>query len=446
MTTLAKDLNTSLTNISLTITTYMVFQGISPTIVGGLSDRYGRRPAYLLCFVVYIAANIGLALQTNYAALLVLRCVQSAGSSGTTALSNGVVSDVATRQQRGSYVGLAALGSSLGPALGPLIGGLLNHFLGWRAIFWFLAIYGGVMLFIYLIFIPETCRNIVGNGSVPPQRWNRPLIAVFRQRRLGKDSANLSRETIVRKMRPGILSSIPILLEKENLLMLFFGGIFYAGFYIIITGLPAQLSLTYNYNSIQVGLCYIPIGAGPLLIRPFVGRIMDANFRRHAQRLGVEIDQEVQHNIDDFPIERVRLEISLGFTYFACIAIIPYGWVIGMEHPPLPAILVLLFFMGLSVSAAFQPLSAVVIDLNTKSSAAASAANNLVRCLLGAGGVAIVNPLFNALGRGWTATLIALIWGVMSLCWWAVIIWGPQWRADKRNKKSKKLERALENV
>ncbi|KAJ5313145.1 uncharacterized protein N7443_000029 [Penicillium atrosanguineum] len=432
MTTLAKDLNTSLTNISLTITTYMVFQGISPTIVGGLSDRYGRRPAYLLCFVVYIAANIGLALQTNYAALLVLRCVQSAGSSGTTALSNGVVSDVATRQQRGSYVGLAALGSSLGPAL--------EQFFG------FLAIYGGVMLFIYLIFIPETCRNIVGNGSVPPQRWNRPLIAVFRQRRLGKDSANLSRETIVRKMRPGILSSIPILLEKENLLMLFFGGIFYAGFYIIITGLPAQLSLTYNYNSIQVGLCYIPIGAGPLLIRPFVGRIMDANFRRHAQRLGVEIDQEVQHNIDDFPIERVRLEISLGFTYFACIAIIPYGWVIGMEHPPLPAILVLLFFMGLSVSAAFQPLSAVVIDLNTKSSAAASAANNLVRCLLGAGGVAIVNPLFNALGRGWTATLIALIWGVMSLCWWAVIIWGPQWRADKRNKKSKKLERALENV
>ncbi|KAJ5096681.1 major facilitator superfamily transporter [Penicillium angulare] len=446
MTTLAKDLNTSLTNISLTITTYMIFQGISPTIVGGFSDRYGRRPAYLLCFTVYIAANIGLALQKNYAALLVLRCVQSAGSSGTTALSNGVVSDVATRQQRGSYVGLAALGSSLGPALGPLIGGLLNHFLGWRAIFWFLSIYGGVMLLVFLILIPETCRNIVGNGSVPPQRWNKPLVSFVQQLGLDNATGDNSHETIVRKKRPGILSAIPILLEKENLLILFFGGIFYAGFYIIITGLPAQLSSTYSYNSIQVGLCYIPIGAGPLLIRPFVGRIMDANFRRHARRLGVKIDKEIQHNIDDFPIERVRLEISLAFIYFACITIIPYGWVIGMEQPPLPAILVLLFFMGLSVSAAFQPLSALVIDINTKSSAAASAANNLVRCLLGAGGVAIVNPLFDALGRGWTATLIALVWGLMSFCWWAVIKWGPRWRTNKKNKRSKKAQRALENV
>ena len=93
-----------------------IFQGLSPTIIGGISDRYGRRPAYLICFTLFIAANIGLALQTNYAALLVLRCLQSCGSSGTVALSNGTVSDLATRAERGRYIGLAALGSSLGPA------------------------------------------------------------------------------------------------------------------------------------------------------------------------------------------------------------------------------------------------------------------------------------------------------------------------------------------
>jgi multidrug resistance protein len=188
MLTLARDLNTSLTNISLTVTTYLVrslqflhrtllqktdhfweiFQGIAPTIVGGISDRIGRRPAYFLSFTLFIAANIGLALQTNYVALLILRCLQSCGSSGTAALSSAVVSDVATRQQRGSYIGFAALGSSMGPALGPLIGGLLTHFLGWRSIFWLPTIYGGVMLLIYMLFMPETCRNIVGNESLPP--------------------------------------------------------------------------------------------------------------------------------------------------------------------------------------------------------------------------------------------------------------------------------------
>lgn len=390
---------------------------------------------------MYVAANIGLALQTNYAALLVLRCVQSAGSSGTTALSSAVVSDVATRQQRGSYIGLAALGSSLGPALGPVIGGLLNHFLGWRAIFWFLAIYGGVMFCVYLIFIPETCRNVVGNGSRPPQRWNRPLIAIFQQR---DNPDHSSKETtVVHKKRPGILSSIPIIFDKENFLMLLFAGIFYAGYYIIITGLPSQLASTYHYNSIQVGLCYLPVGAGPLLIRPFVGRMMDVNFRRHARKTGVEIQDNVQYNIEGFPVESARLEIACFFVYLACVCVIPYGWVMGLEQPPLPAVLVLLFFVGLSTSAAFQPFSALIIDINTKSAASASAASNLVRCLLGAGGVALVNPLYNALGRGWTGTLVALVWVVTSSCWWMVMRWGPRWR---KSKDSKKPKRAMEAV
>ena len=292
------------------------------------------------------------------------------------------------------------------------------------------------MFSVYLLFIPETCRNIVGNGSIPPQRWNKPLRASFQKRQSDRENAGVSREAVVPKNRPGILSSIPIILDKENLLMLFYAGIFYAGFYIIITGLPSQLSSTYNYNSIQVGLCYIPFGAGPLLIRPFVGKMMDANFRRHVRRSGVEINKNVQYSIKNFPIERARLEISLGFAYLSCISIIPYGWVMGMKHPPLPAALILLFFMDLSSSAAFQPLSALVIDTNPKSSAAASAANNLVRCLLGAGGVAIVNPLFNSLGRGWTATLIALVLVLTSSFWWLVIIWGPHWRIEKEIKQA----------
>jgi multidrug resistance protein len=343
---LAKDLNTSLTNISLTITTFMVsytlsniphherltplpqiFQGIAPTIVGGLSDRIGRRPAYLLAFTIYVAANIGLALQTSFVALIILRCLQSCGSSGPVALSSAVVSDVATRQERGSYIGYSALGSSMGPALGPLIGGLLTHFLGWRAIFWFLAIYGGVMLLVFLIFIPETCRNVVGNGSIPPQRWNKPLIAYIISRKQTRIEAQKVSPDTPAKKRPGLLSTIPIILDKESFLALFFSGIVYAGYYIIITSLPQQLESSYHYNSIQVGLCYLPIGLGPLLIRPVVGRLMDANFRRHAKRLGVKVVDNRQQNIDEFPIERVRFEVSLLCVYCSTALIIPYGWV-----------------------------------------------------------------------------------------------------------------------
>ncbi|KAK6437606.1 hypothetical protein LTR95_006204, partial [Oleoguttula sp. CCFEE 5521] len=99
--TLADDFHVTPSNINLTLTTYMIFQGLAPTIFGDLSDMAGRRPAYMIAFTVYLGACIGLANCKTFAALLVLRCLQSSGSSGTIALASGVVADVATSADRG---------------------------------------------------------------------------------------------------------------------------------------------------------------------------------------------------------------------------------------------------------------------------------------------------------------------------------------------------------
>lgn len=79
---MATDLGVSLQLMNLTITVYLVIQGVIPAVLGDLADQIGRRPVYLLVLVVYVAACIGLAIQKSYAALVVLRMLQSAGSSG----------------------------------------------------------------------------------------------------------------------------------------------------------------------------------------------------------------------------------------------------------------------------------------------------------------------------------------------------------------------------
>lgn len=79
-------------------------------------------------------------------------------------------------------------------------------------------------------------------------------------------------------------------------------------------------------------------------------------------------------------------------------------------------------------------LQVLLVDCHPDSPSSTSAASNLIRCILSAGGVALVEPLLNSIGRGWTGTLIAAVWAIGSLLWWAVWVWGAKWRKEKDQK------------
>jgi MFS-type transporter involved in bile tolerance (Atg22 family) len=166
---LARDLHVSSADINLTLTTYMILQGISPTLFCDLADNLGRRPVIIAGFIIYIGACLGLALQESFPLLLFLRCLQSAGTSSTVAISVSIAADVSTQSERGVYMGWVTSGTAVGTAVGPIIGGLLSHYLGWQSIFWFLAIVVSVYMVPLVLSFPETARNVVGNGSTRPQ-------------------------------------------------------------------------------------------------------------------------------------------------------------------------------------------------------------------------------------------------------------------------------------
>lgn len=456
---LAHDMDVSVSLINLTITTYLVrledsfrpgnvntnimqiFQGLAPSFLGSFSDGYGRRPAYIIAFVIYLGANIGLALQNSYSALMVLRCLQSAGSSGTIALGSAVVADLTTRAERGKYIGYAGMGIALGPALGPVIGGLLDHFLGWRAIFWFLVILSGSCFIITLIVFPETCRAVVGNGSVLPARWNWPFWAFIipRSRFRGAEHPPDPSTVQVLKHRPNPISSLRIATQREAGLILLYGGLLFSGYMAVLSTLSTQLSARFGFNSIQVGLCYLPLGMGSISSRFTVGKLLDWNFRREARIQGMSIQKNRQQDIDNFNIERARLTISIPMIYFASLCILAYGWVMQFRTA-LAGPMVMLFFTGMATTGAFNALSTLIVDVNHHSAATAVAANNLCRCLMGAATTAFVSPLIGAIGLGWTATLIAGLWVLFSPILWLVYCRGHSWRQRAALKKQQKAE------
>lgn len=67
---------------------------------------------FMGCMLVLSLACVGLALvPTNaYWLLMVLRCLQAAGSASTIALGAGVIADIAERSERGGFFGLFSLG------------------------------------------------------------------------------------------------------------------------------------------------------------------------------------------------------------------------------------------------------------------------------------------------------------------------------------------------
>ncbi|KAF7588377.1 hypothetical protein BBP40_005770 [Aspergillus hancockii] len=438
---LAKDMHVSISLINLSIMTYLIFQGISPSFTGPFSDVYGRRLAYVCCFIIYLGASIGLALQSDYVALMVLRCVQAAGSSGTIAIGSAVVADISTRAERGKYIAYATMGTTLGPALGPIIGGLLVYFLRWRWIFWFLAILGGFNFALVLVTCPETCRAVVGNGSIPAAKWNRPWWTILRESfwpRKDKPEKKIHYDTLERGLkRPNPLTSVRIASEKEGGLVLIFGAILYAGYMIILSTLTSQLDSHFGFNSIQIGLCYLPLGIGSLTSRWSVGPLLDWNFRREAKRQNLPIVKNRQQDIRGFNIEKTRLTVTFPYLYTGCLFFLAYGWVMRFQAP-LAAPLVLLFFSGHLATGAFMTISTLIVDIHRQSAATAVAANNLFRCLMAAGATAFAAPLIDRIGIGWTATFIVGVWIVFSMCLWAVYLWGHRWREDLYVKRGEK--------
>lgn len=420
--TLAKAMNVSNTLINLTVTSYMIFQAIAPTFVGNFSDNAGRRPAYTFCFVVCIAANVGLALQSSYAALMVLRCVQSAGTSGTVALASGTIADIVTSAERGTYIGYSQMGAVLGPSLSPIIGGLLTQFVGWRWIFWFLVIFAACVFSIFLVFFPETCRNIVEDGSKVPPKWDRPLRQLVSS---AKEEEPVGHSALC---IPNPLPTVRIIFTMQGFFTLFIIGLLYSAFYAVTTTMALVYKEKYNFNDIQVSLMFIPIGAGSAISTFTTGKLLNRNYRKHAKLNGFPLERNRQHDMSNFPIEKARLEIATPFILIGSLALIAYGWTVDYQVH-LAAPIVFLFVTGYTFIAGYSSMAILMVDLNSEKAATATAANNLVRCLLGAGASAIVVPMVEKIGMGWTCTFFALLWATFSVP--AIFIirkYGMKWR------------------
>ena len=137
---IAEDLHVSLTRATYLTSLFIAILGGAPLFWRPLSARYGRRPVFLISLICSAVGNIGCAKSPSYATMGVCRAITSFFISPAAAIGTGVVKETFFKKERARYMGIWALMVSIGVPISPFIFGFVAFRVGYRWIYWILAI------------------------------------------------------------------------------------------------------------------------------------------------------------------------------------------------------------------------------------------------------------------------------------------------------------------
>jgi DHA1 family bicyclomycin/chloramphenicol resistance-like MFS transporter len=155
-TAIAKDLDTTVNKVSLSLSSYFIGISAGQLLYGPLLDRFGRKTPLYIGLAVYIAASLGCAITTDIDAFIALRFVQAVGSCAAAVASMAMVRDLFPVQDSPKVFSLLMLVVGLSPMLAPTIGGYVIAGFGWHIIFIILALMGFAVLLASRFGLPHT--------------------------------------------------------------------------------------------------------------------------------------------------------------------------------------------------------------------------------------------------------------------------------------------------
>lgn len=361
---------------------------------------------------------------------------KAGGIAAVQTLCQAVVADVVTSAERGAYIGFITIPAVVGPTAGPMIGGALAEYLGWRSIFWFLTIAATVYLVSYILLVPETCRNIVSDGSVfPPSVYRTPYQMYTRTTHEENTTSESSLPGSQRSARPSylrmLMSSVALVLQPEFALLLLYGAVHFASLYAIGTTLATQLYDIFHFGSFKVGLMFLPMVGGTLFAVVLLGKTMNWNFRRHSLKLGLSSDKTQQQDLTDFPIERARLEIAIPLSIVTAAVLVAWGWAL-QARTSIAVFCVLGFVLGISYTGVINVQNALMTDYYRSKAAGAVSIHWFCRCSIAALISAVTQPMIDSVGAGWAYTILGAIHlGCLPVL--IILMWkGMTWRQGRR--------------
>lgn len=153
---MAKFFNTTVAEVSITLSSYFIGLASGQLIYGPLMDRFGRKKPLAFGLTIYILASLACTFVTSIDQLIILRFVQAMGGCACSVAAFAMVRDLFEPRESAKILSLLILILGVSPLLAPTIGGYLAVYLGWRSIFFSLVGGASILFFVVMKFLPET--------------------------------------------------------------------------------------------------------------------------------------------------------------------------------------------------------------------------------------------------------------------------------------------------
>ncbi|KAJ6520628.1 major facilitator superfamily domain-containing protein [Mycena vulgaris] len=454
------ELPATASQISLSLSLFVVIQGLVPLLWSAISEVKGRKLVYVVSIAIFTAGSIVVATSKTIELVIAFRCVQAIGSSAVLAIGAATLSDIYDPVERGTKMGVYYMAPLLGSSLAAIMGGVLTTGFNWRAPFWFLAAVSGLSCASIFFFLKDTFRrerSLTYQSVLKSRLKARSASEAIKARSASAATsctvivAEMEKEPSVTKVEASI-PSLPADLEKQqtpewpapavaalpdikltmrdvnplkpllhvlrrrnNVVILFASGLMFAFTFVVVYSASRTLDSAYGYSALKVGLVLLSFGLGNLAGSVIGGRWSDITLARlKAANGGVSYPE-------------MRLKSTAWGLCLLPFSVLALGWV-SQQRVHVSAMCVFLFLCGFCALWVYTSTLAYIVDANNGRSSTVVAANSAFRGLSAFVAVEVAVPLQDAVGDGWLYTIWMGVLMFVGLLVWLVFWKGGEWR------------------
>lgn len=151
---IARDLNTTIASVQLSLTSYFIGIAAGQMLYGPLLDRFGRKPPLYVGLSVYVIASVGCAFTNSVEALIAMRFLQAVGGCAGMVSAQALVRDLFPADKTAQAFSLMTLVVAISPMIAPTVGGYMTVAFGWHSLFLLLAVITFLMIVSVYFYLP----------------------------------------------------------------------------------------------------------------------------------------------------------------------------------------------------------------------------------------------------------------------------------------------------